>query len=144
METGRQVALMSDNRKEAGGSPPSSGEPGEQREDEPGITEPFGPERHGAASILPPAHEQGRRAYADTLSANDMQRRRIAAAALAGARSTFVPPQPPPENRQPVLSSGVVTAVGISIGQNQTGSVVPTPIPIGLQYALKCLVGSKL
>jgi hypothetical protein len=121
---------MSDDRKEVEGSLPSD-EPRQEREGEPGNALPFGPERHGTASMLPPAYEQGRQAYVAALSANDIQRRRVTAAALAGASSVIVPPQQPPQNPQPVLSSGVVVPVGISLGGlGQTVTVDPVPTPI--------------
>jgi hypothetical protein len=75
---------------------------------------------------LPPAHEQGLRTYVASVSATDIQRRRVTAAALAGPSGVIVPPQPPPENPQPALSPGVPSAVEISLGHSV--SVIPTVI----------------
>jgi restriction system protein len=88
---------MSDNGKEVGGSAPS-GEPPQERAGEPGITAPFGPERYAAANMVLPAHEQGRRAYVASLSANDIQRRMAhrAAALFSGTGGVEVFPTPLP------------------------------------------------
>jgi hypothetical protein len=127
---------MSDNRKKAEDGA-SSGEPQQEREREPGNTDPFGAERYQASNTLP-AHEQARRAYAAALSANDLQRRRIYAASLTGASSIIVPPQRPPENPQPVLSAGVPSTVvtnisarrpaEVSFGDDQNVTVIPTVV----------------
>jgi hypothetical protein len=98
---------MSDNRKEVGASEPS-GEPHQERAGEPSNTVPFGPERYNTANMLPPVHEQGRRAYDAAVDAMHLQRRRIYGGMLRGGsgNSVIVPPEQPPDNPQPVLSSG--------------------------------------
>jgi hypothetical protein len=86
---------------EEAGVPPPSGEQRQEREGEPGDTVPFGPERHRTASELW-AYEQDRQAYAASLTANDIQRRRSTAATLAGTSNLNVnlivtPQQPIPD-----------------------------------------------